>query len=47
MKTINAKLSNESYKVISDYKLDKNLKTLEKALEKILKEYKNAKSKNI
>lgn len=39
MKNINLNISNESYKIISDYKLYRNLKKLSLALDLILKEY--------
>ena len=37
---INSPISNESYKIIIDVKLDKNFKKISEALEFILKEYK-------
>jgi len=43
MKNISASISNESYKVLTDYKLDKNLNKLEEALDSILEEYKEMK----
>jgi hypothetical protein len=47
MKSINGKVSNEAHKNLINYKLDNNLKTIDEALDKILKKIKNAKSKNI
>lgn len=47
MKTVNVKISNESYKVISDYKLDNNTNTLGESLDRILKHYKKMKGGNL
>lgn len=43
MKHINCEISDESYEVIIKYKIYKNLKKLENALDPILKEYKKLK----
>ena len=36
MKSVNVKISDEAYKILFNYKIDHNLKTLEEALESIL-----------
>ncbi len=39
MKGINVKISDEAYKIIFNYKIDKKLRTLDEVLDKIIKEY--------
>ncbi len=43
MKSLNSKISNESYKVVSEYKLDHNLSKLGEALDRIIQLYKKMK----
>ena len=40
MKNINAKVSDDSHKIITNYKLDKKLKTMDEALDKFIQEHK-------
>ncbi len=45
MKNIKVKLSDESHKILFDYKLNNKLKTLDDALDKFLKEMKGGKKR--
>jgi len=47
MKTINFKISNDAYNVLSNLKVTENLKRLEQAFEVIIKTYKKVKGGNV